>query len=155
MENNETSNGNQNDTGVGDERALLNFLKGEKQTRILSGMIIKMIISGVCVYFMQRDSEVNASMIFLTVFLFVMFYDLCYLFQVVLRLTGNYLIAVIVWVLLIVGAPFGFMWLGEKVPILNDPNSAIGALLTFIIAMVIFAFPLVFDIVRIVKLSKK
>ena len=155
MENNENNNGNQNNANVGDERALLNFLKGEKQTRILTGMIIKMIISGICVYFMQRGSEVNASMIFITVILFAMFYDLCYLFQVVLRLTGNYLIAIIVWVLLIVGAPFGFMWLGEKVPILNDPNSPVGALLTFIIVMVIFAFPLVFDICRIVKLAKK
>lgn len=155
MENNENNNGNQNDTSVRDERALLNFLKGEKQTHILSGMIIKMIISGICVYFIQRGSEVNAGMIFITLFLFAMFYDLCYLFQVTLRLTRNYLIAVIVWVLLIIGAPFGFMWLGEKVPILNDPNSTIGAFLTIVIAVVIFAFPLAFDICRIVKLSKK
>ncbi len=103
-----------------------------------SGFILKLIFSialtigmGAVTKDGMAESGGIAYVIFSYALYFVMFWFLATLFGFCLRATGNYLIAVILMVVLLVLLAFGSQWLSEK-----NPSAGTIAGIVFLIALI-------------------
>ncbi|MDE5992252.1 MAG: hypothetical protein K2G87_04305 [Oscillospiraceae bacterium] len=103
-----------------------------------SGFILKIIFSVVLTIFLgsvtrsAMDEGVSiAYVIFCYALIFVMFWFVATLFGFCLRATGNYIVAIILMIILLVLLAFGSRWLTEK-------NASAGTIagLVFLVALV-------------------
>jgi hypothetical protein len=129
-----------------DSAKLLAFLKGEKLSELITTVSIKVVLAlAIQLLWLNKASETGYGFLG-NLMMICLFYAIFSLFGFALKVTRNYLIAIIGTVLL----AFGAAWLMDVV------NNALGggAVITNIILCLGFLSPFALDTTKIVRLVR-
>lgn len=125
------------------------ILKMQSLESALGSAIFKIIITIVIVYWMEKDT--NYSHILINILLLSFTYLLCTIFQICLRITRNYIVAFIIFIVAIIG----FFYLYDMVyPFFPDVHSTVGEYIAAAFVTLLLAVPFFLDIRKIITLLK-
>lgn len=128
-----------------------------------SGFILKIIICIVCIIIYVKVSIIGMTdptfikyvQEILKMFLnIILIYDVCTLFGFALRTTGNYIIAAILWIILLVVVCFGTSKLEKMISFENETLTKAVKIAAEGILIILFTLPLISDIKKAVLYFK-
>jgi len=126
------------------ERATLSAkLTEDKFYNIIGAIVIKSIIAIIAIIFIPSQTWGFGT--YLMTFLLI--YWAASFFPFALRITGNWILAIVAWVIIMLG----LAWVFDSIV---DPSMD-GSLIYDILIYLFFALAIAFDIFRVVRLSKK
>lgn len=138
-----------------DENGTLELLKAQQKSRLFTAMLVKGVLAAVGTVFLMKSMPLNLATIIIGAFLFALVYDVCYLYQLCLNLTRNYIVAFFVLFLLAGGGLTLYNKAVEKYGFLNgDYTPWMEYVIVFCLTLVLL-LPLIFNIRSIIALSRR
>jgi len=126
-----------------DRQSKLSSLIVDKMSNIIAAMVIKSVIAVIAIVLLSGESWGIGT--YLMTFLLI--YWATSFFPFALRITGNWILAIIAWALILLG----LAWVFDSIV---DPSMD-GSLIYDILIYLFFALAIAFDAFRVVRLAKK
>ena len=126
-----------------DERRLIGWIRREEFSAVLSRIIIKVVLSSLYLYGFG-----TAERFAVNVLTFLGIYFLCTLFGYALKLTGNYLVAIFAFFIMLIG---GSAAVTVVESLLSGQASALFGIL--LVGLVLLG-PIIYDITKAVRIVK-
>ncbi len=138
-----------------DENSTLEYLKAQERNKLLTGVIIKLLLSLAGTFYLVKSMPVSLVGIIADIFVFAMLYDLCCVFQFSVKLTGNYIVGFFVFLVIVFGALTFYNTLVEKYGFLNGDYTPFMECVIVLCLAANMLSPLILSIRRIIMLSRK
>lgn len=138
-----------------DEKNTLEYLKAQERSRILTGVIIKLVLSVMGTIYLVKSMPLSFAGMIADALVFAMIYDLCCLFQFSLKITRNYIIGFFVFIAIVGGVLTLYNTVVEKYGFLNGNYTAFMEYVIVLGLIVVLLLPLILSIRRIIVLSRR
>ena len=123
-----------------DNKKIVASIKEDILASVLTSIILKSVVSGLIVYLVTRGTDLQLTS---ALFGFLALYLIFSVFGFLVKITGNYILAFIAFILLIFGASHSGNWF--------QANSLIDKVLYF----TLLPGPVVWDIFRLIRIFKR
>lgn len=138
-----------------DENSTLEYLRSQERGRLITGVIIKLVLSIIATIYLVKAMPLSFTQIVADFLVFAMVYDLCCVFQFSLKLTRNYIVGFFVFIAILGGALTLYNIAVEKYGFLNGDHTPFMECVIVLCIVVVLLLPLIFSIRRIIVLSSK
>lgn len=128
-----------------------NYLKPTDRKMLLILVGIKLILAAAGAAAMPAGQYSGLSILLLRLLMFAFVYDICCFYQVCLHIAQSYLIAFLLFLVLLSGGVFLFNQFFSFLAVINPATEA-GQNLSMIVMILIFLIPLLIDAVRLIRL---
>lgn len=129
-----------------------NYLKPDNKKMLLIMVGIKLVLSIAGAFMMPAAEYPALAMFLLRLLMFAFVYDICCLYQVSLHIAQSYLIALLLFLLLLMGGVFVFHHFFSFLAQINPATEA-GQNASMAVMGLIFLIPFIIDIIRLIKLT--
>ena len=133
---------------------VLQYLKNQEKSRILTDVIIKIILSTIAVFEMMKTMPLNFTNVLVGGIVFAFVYDVCCIYQFSLRLTCNHIVAFFVAVAILGGCFELYNMVISKLGWKDKQCSLMMEYIFVIVVIIVLLVPLMINIWSIIKLSK-
>lgn len=128
-----------------------NYLKPDNRKMLLIIVGIKLALAVIGTFMMPAADYPAFAMFLLRLLMFAFVYDICCLYQVSLHIAQSYLIAFLLFLLLLMGGVFIFNHFFSFLAQINPATEA-GQNASMAVMGLIFLIPFIIDAVRLIKL---
>jgi uncharacterized membrane protein len=128
-----------------------NYLKPDNMKALLITTGIKCILATAGTFFMRTGEYPGLALVLLHILMFAFVYDICCLFQVSLHIAQSYLIAFLLFIVLLLGCVFIFENFFAFLAAI-DPATETGQNISMVVMILIFLIPFLIDIVRLIRM---